>query len=266
MEHAGLTDLRGSHVLPLVLRVLEAGDAPDERTAEMADLLRAWIAPEDDFAWGALRRDADEDGSYEHTSAVAIMDAWWTPLINAMYDPALGQPVEDVSREAFHNAPGPTGSAFQDGFYGQVWTDLAQLLGDEVKSPTDRTYCGADDLDGGSLDACADALWASLEATGEQLASDQGSEEPSEWSADEQAERILFLPNVALSMHWVNRPTTQSLATFGEPAAPPAATPEPPPPPDPDLASTGGGALQVLLAVLALGAVAVLRQRRGRRT
>lgn len=64
-------------------------------------------------------------------------------------------------------------------------------------------------------------------------------------------------------MHWVNRPTTQSLATFGEPVRSPTAdTPDPAPPPGPDLAATGGGALQVLLAVLALGAVAGLRQRR----
>lgn len=266
MEHAGLPDLRGSHVLPLVLRVLEAGEAPDERTAEMVQLLRDWIAPEGDFAWGALRRDGDEDGTYEHTSAIAIMDAWWEQLIGAMYDPALGQPVGDVSRQGFHNAPSSTGSAFQGGFYGQVWTDLAQLLGDDVQSPTSRTYCGADDLAGGSLDACADALWASLQAVGQQLAEDQRSEEPTDWSADAAGERILFLPTVALSMHWVNRPTTQVLAEFGE-AAPtdnaPDGSDDPAPDEDPeDLAATGGGALQVLLAVLALGAVAALRQRR----
>lgn len=268
MEHAGLTDLRASHVLPLVLRVLEAGEAPDERTATMVDLLRDWLAPEDGYAWGALRRDGDEDGTYEHTSAIAIMDQWWTPLINAMYDPALGQSVLEsqaegdetgVSRQNEHNPPTSTGSAFQGGFYGQVWTDLAMLLGDDVKSPTDRTYCGATDLSGGTLEACAEVLWASLQAAGAQLASDQGSEEPSEWSADAVGERILFLPTAALSMHWVNRPTTQSLATFGERApTPPADDPDP----APDLAETGGGALHVLLAVLALGAVAALRQRR----
>ncbi len=262
MEHAGLTDLRASHVLPQVLRVLEAAEAPDERTAAMVDLLRDWLAPEGGYAWGALRRDGDEDGTYEHTSAIAIMDAWWTPLINAMYNPALDpMPVGDVSLQGFANAPSMTGSAYQGGFYGQVWTDLSMLLGDDVKSPTDRTYCGATDLSGGTLEACAEVLWASLQATAEQLASDQGSEEPSEWSADAAAERILFLPNAALSMHWVNRPTTQSLATFGAAAAPPG-TSDPAPAPTDDLAETGGGALQVLLAVLALGAVAALRQRR----
>lgn len=260
MEHAGLTDFRASHVLPLVLRVLEEAEAPDERTGEMVDLLRDWLAPDGDYAWGGLRRDGDQDGEYEHTSAIAIMDAWWTPLVRAMYNPALGGPdvLDDVSRQGVHNAPSSTGSAFQGGFYGQVWTDLAMLLGDEVESPTARTYCGATDLSGGTLESCADALWTSLQATGEQLASDQGSEEPSEWSADAQGERILFLPNAALSMHWVNRPTTQSLATFGAPD-PPA---EDPADPAPDLAATGGGALHVLLALLALGALAALRQRR----
>ena len=266
MEHAGLTDLRGSHVLPLVLRVLDEGTAPDERTAEMVDLLRDWIAPEDDYAWGALRRDGDEDGTYEHTSAIAIMDAWWDPMIRAMYNPALGSfdVLDDVSRQGSHNAPGSAGSAFQGGFYGQVWTDLAMLLDDDVQSPTSRTYCGADDLTGGSLTDCADALWASLQAVGDQLASEQFSEEPTDWSASAQAERILFLPTAALSMHWVNRPTTQVFAEFGE-AATPSPTPTNPTAPatDPeDLAATGGGALQVLLALLAFGAVAALRGRR----
>lgn len=278
MEHAGLTDLRGSHVLPLVLRVLEAGSAPDERTRQMADLLRDWIAPPagEDYAWGALRRDADEDGEYEATSAIAIMDAWWDPLIGTMYDEALGQPVGDVSRQGFHNAPGSAGSAFQGGFYGQVWTDLAQSLGDDVLSPTSRTYCGADDLSGGSLDACADDLWASLQAVGEQLAEDQDSEDPDDWTADAQGERILFLPTAALSMHWVNRPTTQAFATFGEASADPAADPEPEPgsapapapapaSDDPDLAATGGGAGAVLFGLLALGGLAVLRRRDGAR-
>jgi hypothetical protein len=48
---------------------------------------------------------------------------------------------------------------------------------------------------------CANALLASLESI-----------DPSPTSA--LAERILFLPTVALSMHWVNRPTTQGIAMF----------------------------------------------------
>ena len=35
------------------------------------------------------------------------------------------------------------GSAFQDGFYGQLWTDLSMVLGDPVRSPTSQVYCGS---------------------------------------------------------------------------------------------------------------------------
>jgi hypothetical protein len=73
---------------------------------------------------------------------------------------------------------------------------------------------------------------------------------------DASAERIMFLPNAALTMHWVNRPTTQVLAMFGtaEDEVPPVAEPESPP-----LPATGGGVALVVLALALLG-VGVRRQ------
>ncbi|MGH7819115.1 MAG: hypothetical protein ACREQ9_05020 [Candidatus Binatia bacterium] len=128
-------------------------------------------------------------------------------MIHAIYDPVLG----DVTRvpQGFDNAPGPTGSAYQDGFYGQVRTDLAQVLGQTVASPTSRTYCG-----GGDVVTCAGRLWSSLAAAGDALAADQG-DDPAAWNANPELERIRFLPAAAVSMHWVNRPTFQQLMQFG---------------------------------------------------
>ncbi len=201
MEEAGLTDFRGSHVLPSLLRVLEAASAPGPREAKMVSLLREWLADE------ALRRDADQDGSYEHGAAIAIMDAWWSPLIHTMFDPTI----KDVTRIplGFDNAPNSGGSAYQAGFYGQVLTDLKMILGDPLSSPTSRTYCGK-----GNLSACAGTLWASLKAAGDALASDQGKD-PAAWNADPIPERIVFLGAPPLTMHWVNRPTFQQLTQFG---------------------------------------------------
>jgi acyl-homoserine lactone acylase PvdQ len=201
MEEAGLTDFRGSHVLPTILRVLDAGKAPGPREAEMVSLLRSWLSDK------ALRRDSDQDGHYEHGAAIAIMDQWWGRLIHAMYDPILGE----VTRipVGFDNAPNSGGSAYQTGFYGQVLTDLQMLLGDPLASPTSRIYCGK-----GNLATCSAALWGSLRAAGDQLASDQG-EDPSGWDADPVAERIVFLGAPPLTMHWVNRPTFQQLTQFG---------------------------------------------------
>ena len=252
MEQAGLTDFRGSHVLPLALRVLDAAPAPGPREQRMRDLLAEWVAS------GALRRDGDGDGSYDKGSAVAIMDAWWEGLIRSVYDPALGN-VSGASSVGFDNAPGSVGSAYQDGFYGQVWTDLAMVLGDRVTAPTSQVYCGADDTGtSGTLAACAARLWSSLVAAGDAL----GGSDPDAWDADAAAERITFLPTAVLSMHWVNRPTTQGIAMFGRlprgqvppPAAPAAAG---------TLAATGAGPPMALPSVL-LAAVLVLGRLRSR--
>jgi acyl-homoserine lactone acylase PvdQ len=207
METAGLTDLRGHYVLPLALRVLESASGIGPRERKMIDLLRGWVAD------GSLRRDGDGNGGYDDSAAVAIMDAWWERLIRAVYDPVIG----DAARIPlpFDNAPSSGGSAYQDGFYGYLWTDFSQVLGDPVKSPTSRIYCGGSRAANGALGECAKRVLASLRAAGDQLASDQDTDDPAQWKSDAEGERIRFLPAAALSMHWVNRPTTQQIAMFG---------------------------------------------------
>lgn len=208
MEQAGLTDLRGYAVAPLALRLLEMAEGVGDRERKMIALLRAWV--ED----GALRRDGDRDGAYDHSAAVAIMDAWWEPLIRHTFDPVVG----DVSRfpPIFDNAPGSGGSAYQDGYYGNLWTQFSMALGDELKSPTSRLYCGGSKSASGTSGACAGQVLASLRAAGDALAAaHDGNQDPAAWQSDAAAERITFLPAAVLSMHWVNRPTTQQLAMFG---------------------------------------------------
>ena len=212
MEQAGLTDLRGRYVAPLALDVLERADGVGERERRMIALLREWIAD------GALRRDGDGDGEYDRAAAVAIMDAWWEKLIRAVYDPVI----KDASRIPlpFDNAPGSGGSAYQDGFYGYLWTDFSMVLGRRVESPTSRVYCGGSPTASGTPGECAKRVLASLVAAGDQL----GGDDPSAWKADAEGERIRFLPGAALSMHWVNRPTTQQIAMFGRKAGAPKLT------------------------------------------
>jgi acyl-homoserine lactone acylase PvdQ len=266
MEQAGLTDLRGYKVAPLALQVLETVDAPSPREVAMVERLRAWIAD------GALRRDGDGDGTYDHDAAIAIMDAWWEPMIRAIYDPVLG----DASRIplGFDNAPGPGGSAYQGGWYGYLWTDFALHLGLDVASPTHRTYCGGTAGAQGTLADCAEVLWASLAAAGDAL----GGDDPDDWGVSAEAERIRFLPAAVLSMHWVNRPTSQQLAMFGfhadepapvpTPTSSPTATPvtepatPPPAPVGPRLPATGGGMALALFLLLGAGLTAAVRKRR----
>ncbi len=207
MEEAGLTDFRGSHVLPVVLRVLKATPAPSEREAAVVTLMEQWIANH------ALRRDGDQDGNYDDGAAIAVMDAWWAPLVEAVFNPVLG----DYSRipTGLDNAPGPTGSAYQDGWYGFVWTDLSQVLGDPIKTPTSQVYCGADPDSAATLAECSSRLWASLGSAIDSVEQSQGSD-PAAWTTNATLERIRFLPLATLSMHWVNRPTYQQLMTFGD--------------------------------------------------
>lgn len=195
----------------LGLRALARASAVDPRERKMIELLSDWIDG------GALRRDGDGNGSYDQSAAVAIMDAWWEPLIRAVFDPVLG----DAGRIpiGFDNAPGPTGSAYQDGFYGYLWTDLSMVLDRTVKSPTSRIYCGGSRAASGRLGPCAERVLASLEAAGDALASSQGPD-PAGWRSNADVERIRFLPGAALSMHWVNRPTSQQITMFGRLARP----------------------------------------------
>lgn len=207
MERVGLTDIRGRYVLPLALKILRSAPAPAPREQKMIALLERWIAH------GTLRRDGDKDGNYDDGAAVAIMDAWWEKLIRAVFDPEIG----DSSRIPlpFDNAPGSGGSAYQDGWYGYLWTDFRMALGEKVRSPTSELYCGGGKGVAGNLPECAKRVLASLVAAGDALQQSSGSDDPSTWNADARGERILFLPGAALSMEWVNRPTTQQLAMFG---------------------------------------------------
>ena len=252
MEEAGLSDLRGTHVYPLALQIMqENGTPPSPREAAMADLLAEWIEA------GALRRDGDQDGAYDLNPAIAIADAWWDQVIDHIYTAPLGQNVDNVSRAGRHNAPSSTGSAFQGGFYGQVWTDLAMALGRDVQSPTSQVFCGADQLGiDGDLDVCATRLWDALVAAGDAL----GGDDPTAWGVDRTTEDIIFLPNALLTMHWVNRPTSQGIAQF---SAGPSLDPS-----DPgglvegeDTPTTGGGVAAIALLPL-LVAAAVRRRAR----
>jgi LPXTG-motif cell wall-anchored protein len=199
MEKAGLNDMRGAKDLPLLFQVLDKTSAPSSREAREESLLKSWLAD------GAYRLDNG------HGNAVAIMDAWWSLLIPAMYNDVMG----DVSTVpvGFDNSPSAVGSAYEDGFYGQVWTDLSMLLGTSIKGPTHRSYCGGTISAPGSINACSAALWASLKAAGDSLAQQQGAN-PANWNYQPQVERIRFLPAAAISMAWVNRPTFQQIEEF----------------------------------------------------
>jgi acyl-homoserine lactone acylase PvdQ len=204
MGEAAFTDLRGTHVLPWMLKVI--GKQDNARLQKGIDVLKKWRAS------GSYRRDQDLDGSYEHSPAIALMDAWWEPALDAVFRPTLGD-AYDLIPPTHHDAPGPLGSAFNGGLYSHMQKDLRNVLGAKVRAPFSRKYCGQ-----GSFKKCRAALVASLDAAIKTLEDEFGTDF-STWDADEVGDQIDFRP-VGLkdqpNMQWQNRPTFQQVLEFEE--------------------------------------------------
>lgn len=203
MGDAATVDIRGDKVLPYMLQVIGAEGSAEVR--EAVGLLDAWQKA------GAHRRDLDGDGQYDHQAAVAVMDEWWDRALEAVFEPAVGTAYDDVPH-GHHNAPGPRGSAFISGWYGQLQKDLRTVLGLPVQGQFSRMYCG-----NGDLAACRADLISSLE---DAIVALGGS--PSTRDFDETLDNIVFSPlgvNPSYEIPWQNRPTFQQVLQFGDVAA-----------------------------------------------
>jgi acyl-homoserine lactone acylase PvdQ len=205
MEDAGTVDLRGDAVLPFALKVL--GKQSDPALSDAIAKLSAWVKD------GAHRRDRDKNGTYEHTDAVRIMDAWWPGLLEAEFEPTLGGALfkQLQSMIEFDNAPNNhgdhLGSAYQTGWYGFARKDLRTILRQKVAGRYSRIYCGK-----GSLARCRAALAKSLAEAAARPATEVyktgGCTDGDQWCYD--AVRHRALGGVTQPpIHWINRPTFQ---------------------------------------------------------
>jgi acyl-homoserine lactone acylase PvdQ len=218
MESAGTVDLRGSAVLPYLLRVL--GKPSNPALAQAVSELSGWAANGSHIFSPTYRQD------YEHAAAIQIMDAWWPLLVKAIYQPVVGssafsqlQQVDPTDQPPNEQVTSPggggevhMGSAWDVGFYGTVQTDLEDVLGLHPRGALKLKYCGR-----GNLVACRTELEASLsQAVAESRTQVYpGYKEGSttcaagdQWCWD----AIVFRPFGAISqpfMQWVNRPTFQ---------------------------------------------------------
>lgn len=207
MADAGTVDLRGQEVLPAALDVLETESLNGDQ-AEAVALLREWIEG------GAMRRDRDGDGQYDAQAAVALMDAWYGPMIEAVLPQIT--PLEDVAGESRmivgrDNAPGPMGSAYQAGYYGYLRRVFEMAL-DREERPYRELACAGT----GEPAACRAALAASLDQA---LADLGGIGNRDSWNANEARDRIqhraIGLASVP-AIDWQNRPTFQQVVEFIE--------------------------------------------------
>jgi acyl-homoserine lactone acylase PvdQ len=214
MENAGTIDLRGSTVLPYLLKVL--GTPSNPALASAVSELQAWVAS------GAHRFSPSAGAPYEHASAIQVMDAWWPLLVKAIYEPVIGasaftqleqidpydQPPDEQLTSPGGGGAVHAGSAWDVGFYGTVQTDLEQVLGRHPLGAMSRSYCG-----NGSLAACRAELEASLSQAVAEPAIEvypgyTGCTAGNQVCADDITFRALGAIKQPL-MQWVNRPTYQ---------------------------------------------------------
>lgn len=202
MVEAAFVDLRGSQVLPPALALVSAVAGSDPTLAPALAALSVWHAA------GAPRRDRDGDGEYEHTGAIAVIDAWYERMIHAAFDPQLVG-VFALIPMGFDDPPNALGSAYQSGYYGYLQKAFRMALNEPVAAPFRVLRC-AD----GTASGCGAALAMSLDAAVAALAAAFGSADPADWRVDPTAEQIAFQPfgiaQVA-PMPWMNRPTFQQV-------------------------------------------------------
>jgi hypothetical protein len=180
--------------------------------------LQAWTA-----AGGKRTETAAGSKKYADADAIRILDAWWPLLVKAEFEPGLGSglyeamtanlPV-DESPSAAHGPTGShAGSSFQYGWWSYVDKDIRSVLGEQVKGPLARTYCGD-----GSLAACRDTLVSTLKAAAGRTAAqvypgDDVCAAGDQWCADSINHRTLGGIKHG-KIGWQNRPTYQQVVEF----------------------------------------------------
>jgi acyl-homoserine lactone acylase PvdQ len=128
---AATTDVRGQEDYPWMRRVIGSAGGEEER---MLGLLDAWHES------GSNRLDADGDNAYDHSAAVALMDAWWPLLVRAQFEPALGERLFGLVERGFLSLGGPDDWGWE--WATHVQKDLRNVLGRRVLGRYSRVYCG----------------------------------------------------------------------------------------------------------------------------
>ena len=119
------------------------GTPRDPALRDAVAKLRAWLQD------GGQRRDANRDGVYEHSDAIRILDAWWPLWVKAQFEPALGaERLQHADRHRRRSTTRPTATASTTAPPTRARSTAtsprtcARVLGERVKGPYSRRYCG----------------------------------------------------------------------------------------------------------------------------
>jgi hypothetical protein len=179
---------------------------------ELLRILSTWRAS------GANRLDANGDNVYDHSAAVALMDAWWPRFVTAAFEPALGTDLFGMVRDRVLGL-----GDFGWDWASQVQKDLRSVLGEPENDRYSRIYCGgprpqpqsASDLSAAQA-ACRGVLLSTLDDAYNDVSAKQGSPDPSQWkvyaTCDDPSTCDEIVPNTAGAVDtppfpWQNRGT-----------------------------------------------------------
>jgi acyl-homoserine lactone acylase PvdQ len=196
MNAAATQDVRAIDTVPLLNKLLKGSKAPNAQAQQMLKLMVAWNKH------GGSRLDLDLDGNIDDPGA-AVMDGSWDNIADAFMAPVLNSAERDELNDGLMSRfDAPPGGQY-DGWYQYFDRDIRTLLGIKNKAPFENAYCGA-----GKLKSCQKAIWKAIAKSGQEIATAQGSSDPSQWHSDANAERIKFVPGlIATTMRYANRPS-----------------------------------------------------------
>ena len=171
-------------------------------------------------AWhdsGSNRLDSNGDNVYEHSDAVALMDAWWPRFDQAEFEPGLGAELFGMVRDRVLGL-----GDFGWDWGTQVQKDLRSVLGAPEQGRYSRIYCGgprpqptSDAELARARAACRDVLLSTLREAFAAVQAKLGPD-PSQWkvyaTCDDPSTCDELVPNTAGAVDtppfpWQNRGT-----------------------------------------------------------
>jgi acyl-homoserine lactone acylase PvdQ len=206
---AATTDLRSEDVYPWMRRVIGSASGLNGQLVHMLDVWRAV---------GSKRLDTNGDNVYQHSGAVALMDAWWPRFVTAEFQPALGTSLFDMVRDRVLGF-----GDFGWDWGTQVQKDLRSVLGQPEQGRYSQIYCGGPRPHPSTAAgfeqaraACRQVLLSTLTAAYNEVAAEQGSPDPAQWkvfaTCDDPSTCDEIVPNTAGAVDtppfpWQNRGT-----------------------------------------------------------